>query len=117
MKNRSDKKDWPNKWTEILDKIMELPCNKSIMSVLRRVILAASVYYIWNERNKRLFGNEKRSYQDLMATIVNNVRWKLASLTVKKSTKVEEVSKAWQVIMNINKDSEQLLDVWNGNTT
>ncbi|GJT70964.1 ribonuclease H-like domain-containing protein [Tanacetum coccineum] len=52
---------------------------------LRRVVLAACVYYIWDERNKRLFGNQKRNHEALMQLIINNIRMKLVSLKVKNS--------------------------------
>ncbi|GKA89031.1 hypothetical protein Tco_0810843 [Tanacetum coccineum] len=68
-----------------------MACNKSIMTILRRIVFAASVYYIWNERNKRLFGNEKRSQNEVLLTIINNIRMKLASLKVKNSTKAAKL--------------------------
>ncbi|GJX79146.1 RNA-directed DNA polymerase, eukaryota, reverse transcriptase zinc-binding domain protein [Tanacetum coccineum] len=34
------------------------PCSNSIWSVLRRIVLATPVYYIWKERNSRLFTGE-----------------------------------------------------------
>lgn len=82
------------------------------MSILRRIVLAACVYYVWNERNKRLFANEKRDYKVLLTVIVNNIRLKLASLKVKKSAKIDEVSKRWQVYMN-QIDSDSLIKDWN----
>ncbi|GJV15147.1 hypothetical protein Tco_1360470 [Tanacetum coccineum] len=101
---------WNEKWHDILDTMSKMPCTKSIMSILRRIVLAACVYYIWNERNSRLFGNGKKSYKDLLKIIVNFVRIKVASLIVKNSSTVTEVSKQWQVIMNIRKESEVILE-------
>ncbi|GKC65566.1 hypothetical protein Tco_1098164 [Tanacetum coccineum] len=101
---------WNEKWHDILDTMSKIPCNKSIMSILRRIVLAACVYDIWNERNSKLYGNGKKSYKDLLKTTVNSLRMKLASLTVRNSSRVTEVSKQWQVIMNIRKEREIILE-------
>ncbi|GJV91216.1 hypothetical protein Tco_1539029 [Tanacetum coccineum] len=45
----------PDEWKEIIDKVAEYPCNNAIRSVLRRIILATTVYHIWKERNARIF--------------------------------------------------------------
>nr|GEW08055.1 reverse transcriptase zinc-binding domain-containing protein [Tanacetum cinerariifolium] len=78
----------------------KMPCNKSIMSILRKIILAAFVYCIWNERNNKLFGNGKKSYKDLLKIIVNFVRMKLTSLTVKNSSRVIEDADALEWIVS-----------------
>ena len=46
MKKRIKKEEWTDNWKEIIDDMVRMPCNKIIMSVLRRVVLAACVYYI-----------------------------------------------------------------------
>lgn len=76
------------------------------MSILRRIAVAACVYFIWNE---------KRSHKDLLTVITNNVRMKMASLTVKSSRQVDEVCKQWQVTMNRKKDDETIIMPWNNN--
>ncbi|GKD91172.1 RNA-directed DNA polymerase, eukaryota, reverse transcriptase zinc-binding domain protein [Tanacetum coccineum] len=43
--------------------------NKSIKSLLLRLILAACVYYIWTERNKRHFTNEKQNCKEVVANV------------------------------------------------
>ncbi|GJR86979.1 ribonuclease H-like domain-containing protein [Tanacetum coccineum] len=47
-----------------------------------------SVYYIWQERNKRLFQDEKRTIDELSKGIEKNIESMLKSLTVKKSTAI-----------------------------
>ncbi|GJW27092.1 hypothetical protein Tco_0040903 [Tanacetum coccineum] len=88
-----------------------MACNNSIRSVLRRLILAACVYYIWDERNKRLFGNQKRDYKTVLFTIINHIRMKLTSLKVKNSAQVAKVNKDWQVTLNGSSTSEELMKI------
>ncbi|GKF30634.1 hypothetical protein Tco_0100432, partial [Tanacetum coccineum] len=51
---------------------------------------ATTIYFVWNERNKRIFTQEQRNCQDLSG-IVESIKMKLMSLKVKKSIAVEEV--------------------------
>ena len=89
--------------------------NKSIKSILRRIGLAACVYYIWNERNKRVFTNEKQDVEVLINTIVNHIRLKLSSLNVKESLQVANVCKKWNVTMNLKKGDDSVIQsIYNG---
>ena len=45
----------PNSWHDILDYLMKRPIKKSIWSILQRLLLGASVYILWQERNLRTF--------------------------------------------------------------
>ncbi|GJS95855.1 reverse transcriptase zinc-binding domain-containing protein [Tanacetum coccineum] len=65
MKKKSSSETLPDKWEDILATMTQLKHNRSIKSVLRRIIIVACVYFIWNERNKRLFTNDKRDINDL----------------------------------------------------
>ena len=113
MKKMINKEHWDGKWDNILNKMVSMPCNNSIMSILRRLVFAACIYFIWNERNKRVFSDEKKSCQEILKTIVHHVRMRLASLTVKRSPMVVMVYNQWNVPMNINeKGNETVMEVW-----
>ncbi|GKF36805.1 reverse transcriptase zinc-binding domain-containing protein [Tanacetum coccineum] len=59
LKNKMNMNNILNDWRRLIDKAAECPCNNAIRSVLRRIILATTVYYIWKERNLRIFTNDK----------------------------------------------------------
>ncbi|GJV83163.1 hypothetical protein Tco_1523061 [Tanacetum coccineum] len=42
-------------WDQIIMEMVALPLNKNIWSVVRRIVCSAAVYYIWQERNNRLY--------------------------------------------------------------
>ncbi|GKD54506.1 hypothetical protein Tco_1287893, partial [Tanacetum coccineum] len=63
----------------------------SIRSVIRRPCLAASIYLIWQERNARLFKDEKRNVDDLFRNLVEIVTLRLSSLKVKRSKEVHKI--------------------------
>ncbi|GJT69902.1 RNA-directed DNA polymerase, eukaryota, reverse transcriptase zinc-binding domain protein, partial [Tanacetum coccineum] len=93
LKKKINMEEVNNDWENILNRVTDMACKNSIRSVLRRVVLAACVYYIWDERNKRFFDNQKRNHEALMQLIINNIRMKLVSLKVKNSIQVSTVSK------------------------
>ncbi|GKA60178.1 hypothetical protein Tco_0759585, partial [Tanacetum coccineum] len=67
----------------------------SIRSVIRRPCLAASIYLIWQERNARLFKDEKRNVDDLFRNLVEIVTLRLSSLKVKRSKEVHKIEDSW----------------------
>lgn len=109
FKKKSEQNTMPDKWDDIVRCMMSQRFNKSIKSMLRRIGLAACVYYIWNERNKRMFTNEKQDVEAVTKTIVNHLRLKLSSLHVKETIQVADVCKKWNVTMNVKKGDERLL--------
>ncbi|GKC86929.1 RNA-directed DNA polymerase, eukaryota, reverse transcriptase zinc-binding domain protein, partial [Tanacetum coccineum] len=84
-----------NDWGDIVKRITDLPCNNSIRSVLRRFVLATSVYYIWKERNSRLFSSDIKKVDILLHNIKENIRLQLQGLKVKESKQVKIVTAEW----------------------
>ncbi|GKF21335.1 hypothetical protein Tco_0069973, partial [Tanacetum coccineum] len=60
----------PKDWRSIIEKVAACPCNNAIRSVLRRIVLATTIYYIWRERNSRIFADVKMSTVDVLKKIV-----------------------------------------------
>ncbi|GKA41366.1 RNA-directed DNA polymerase, eukaryota, reverse transcriptase zinc-binding domain protein [Tanacetum coccineum] len=112
LKEKIKMGDISNEWDDVMDKIIRMACNNSIRSIVRRLVFAASIYFIWNERNKRLFGNQKRSSKDILLSIINHIRMKLTSLKVKASPNIQAVSSEWQITMNNDNSKEVLMDEW-----
>ncbi|GKD14790.1 RNA-directed DNA polymerase, eukaryota, reverse transcriptase zinc-binding domain protein [Tanacetum coccineum] len=83
---------------QIIDEMKALPAN-NIWSIVRRLVCCASVYYIWQERNNRLFKNEKRDNNTILNTAKETLGMKLIGIKVKESTTVKEVEERWNVKM------------------
>ncbi|GJY20023.1 putative reverse transcriptase domain, reverse transcriptase zinc-binding domain protein [Tanacetum coccineum] len=103
MKERAGITNMPNNWDEIMTFMTARKHNRSINSLLRRITLAACVYFIWCERNKRVFNSERRCSKVLIEEITIHLRMKLASLNVKSTKQIEDVCKKWKVKMNAQK--------------
>ncbi|GKA26637.1 RNA-directed DNA polymerase, eukaryota, reverse transcriptase zinc-binding domain protein [Tanacetum coccineum] len=57
----------------------------------------AAFYFIWQERNRRLFKQEKRYVEQILKIITNNVRVKLMSFKVRKTCSVLNVDDMWKL--------------------
>ncbi|GJR73274.1 RNA-directed DNA polymerase, eukaryota, reverse transcriptase zinc-binding domain protein [Tanacetum coccineum] len=86
-------------WNQIISEMVLLPLNRNIWSIVRRISLNAAVYYIWQERNNRIFKQEKRDADTMVNLIKENTRLKLIGLKVKDSVTVKEVERRWQIQM------------------
>ena len=71
--------------------------NNTIKSVVSRLVFGSMVYFIWQERNKRQFTNDKRNCQSLAGTILETVKLRLSGLQVLNSVNVQNVAKEWNV--------------------
>ncbi|GJU28610.1 reverse transcriptase domain, reverse transcriptase zinc-binding domain protein [Tanacetum coccineum] len=113
LKKASDQDSLPDRWEDIISTLTTQRHNKSIKSVLKRLTMAACVYYIWLERNRRIFTNDKKNNNVIAAEIFSHLRLKLVSLTVKRTTQVEEISKKWRVEMNSRDGCGTIMEAMN----
>ncbi|GKA36263.1 hypothetical protein Tco_0722754 [Tanacetum coccineum] len=84
-------------WIEIMEELKKLPNNKNIWSIVRKLIFRAAVYYIWIERNNRIFKKEERDVKVLTQCIKDTVQLKIVGFKVKDSRAVREVEGRWQI--------------------
>ncbi|GJS25684.1 RNA-directed DNA polymerase, eukaryota, reverse transcriptase zinc-binding domain protein [Tanacetum coccineum] len=104
------KRNWDNVWEKVACTISKGGCKSNIKCVLDRMEFATTIYFVWNERNKRIFTQEQRNCQDLLNGIVESIKMQLMSLKVKKSLDVEEISKEWNIMNIIQLWEEPFLD-------
>ena len=102
----------PNRWSEIISYLLVRPINKSIWSILQRLLIGASLYYVWQERNFRIFQNHARSMDDICRIIKDFVRLRLLGLNFNASAQVYEAACLWkfQVKRVIGKKKIMLMD-------
>ncbi|GJY24099.1 hypothetical protein Tco_0397757 [Tanacetum coccineum] len=86
-------------WDHIINEIKALPSNNNIWSIVRRIVCGVVVYYIWQEKNNRLFKNEKMDRNTIFNIVKETVGMKLIGIKVKDSRTIKEVEKRWNVKM------------------
>ncbi|GJY92842.1 hypothetical protein Tco_0508624 [Tanacetum coccineum] len=88
--------------TPILSHIMAIITpitnRKSSRSIIAKLVMAASAYFIWQERNARLFKNSKRSVNQVIEVIFSSVRLKLLSCRFKKSKDGVYFAQLWSLL-------------------
>nr|GEW53521.1 hypothetical protein [Tanacetum cinerariifolium] len=70
---------------------------RSSKSVIAKLVLAACAYFIWQERNARLFKSQRRSVLQVIEGIIVSVRLKLVSCRFKRSRDGESFSRIWRL--------------------
>ncbi|GJV73508.1 RNA-directed DNA polymerase, eukaryota, reverse transcriptase zinc-binding domain protein [Tanacetum coccineum] len=87
----------PFSWENSVKELCRLPNTKNIWSIVRKLVFGAIVYFILQERNKRIFKGERRDVNSLVHVIKEVIRLKLAGMEVKESNTIKEVEERWSV--------------------
>ncbi|GKB12253.1 hypothetical protein Tco_0846176, partial [Tanacetum coccineum] len=91
----------PNSWHDIVEYILKRPINNSIWSILQRLVLGATVYMVWQERNFRTFQDRHRSLEELCNLIKDMVRLRIMGLNLKASSQVFVAADIWKFQVNV----------------
>ncbi|GJS56479.1 hypothetical protein Tco_0629841 [Tanacetum coccineum] len=81
----------------ILDYIIPIAKRRTSRSVISKLVLASSTYFIWQERNEHLFKSHKRTAAQVIECIMSAVRLKLVSCRFKKSKAGLDLMKRWKI--------------------
>nr|GEV05254.1 hypothetical protein [Tanacetum cinerariifolium] len=79
-----------NKWKDIIEHLQSSNKHNNIRSILKKIGVSACVYMIYNERNSRTFSKGSREEETLTKIVKDEIRWKLASLNVKRTAAVKK---------------------------
>nr|GEY16402.1 RNA-directed DNA polymerase, eukaryota, reverse transcriptase zinc-binding domain protein [Tanacetum cinerariifolium] len=79
----------PHVFENIIDYLHPMAHKRLARSIFGKLILAASSYFVWLERNARLFKNVKRMLEEIKDVIMVTVRLKLLTFKFKDSA-IEE---------------------------
>ncbi|GKE69679.1 reverse transcriptase domain, reverse transcriptase zinc-binding domain protein [Tanacetum coccineum] len=81
----------------IIQALMPIMKRCTTNSVVAKLVVAAATYYVWQERNWRLFKKGKRSPNQIVECIKSSVRLKLLSCKLKKSKNGERLARLWDL--------------------
>ncbi|KAJ9561158.1 hypothetical protein OSB04_006318 [Centaurea solstitialis] len=86
-----------NGWSDLIRELSNVKAGNSIWSVIHRLIFAAVVYFIWQERNVRMHGGNDRSVVCLAKQIIDLVKMKLLGLRVKNNSQCKRAAIIWDL--------------------
>nr|GEZ63726.1 hypothetical protein [Tanacetum cinerariifolium] len=82
---------------DIIQSLMPIMKRRTTNSVVAKLVVAAATYYVWQERNWRLFKKGKRSPDQIVECIKSFVRLKILSCKLKKSKNGERLARLWDL--------------------
>ncbi|XP_035834001.1 uncharacterized protein LOC118482580 [Helianthus annuus] len=86
-----------NTWPSLFTWVEQHSRSKEVDHIVCKLLIAASSYYIWQERNNRLFNNNKRTVDQVIKKIKSSVRLRLMGFRFRAISDRERIFKAWQI--------------------
>ncbi|KAJ0434466.1 putative reverse transcriptase zinc-binding domain-containing protein [Helianthus annuus] len=86
------------KWEDIVTWLMVRSRSKLAADYVSRLLVAASAYFIWQERTSRLFKNQLRPPEQVHETIIKTVRYKLMGVKMKQTDRVRKLLGEWEIV-------------------
>ncbi|GJW33973.1 putative RNA-directed DNA polymerase [Tanacetum coccineum] len=88
---------WCQALNDIVEFLIPFAKMKSIRIVICKLVFAAACYFIWQERNFRIFKKKKRTQDQIVELIKSNVRLKLLTCSFKKTHNVQMLMHLWKL--------------------
>ncbi|XP_071695489.1 uncharacterized protein [Rutidosis leptorrhynchoides] len=86
-----------DKWKDVFQCLYGVANRRVARVVVSKILLSTSVYFIWQERNSRLFNNGGQNPDQLFKAIILTVRLKMRSLKFKESHHVRDLRLKWNI--------------------
>ncbi|XP_071695288.1 uncharacterized protein [Rutidosis leptorrhynchoides] len=85
-----------SRWLDVVNLLSPVASKQLARIVVAKIIFSATIYFVWQERNQRLFQSKTRSIEQLVQVITSTVRLKLLSLKFKNSQDVQNMKALWR---------------------
>ncbi|XP_071704867.1 uncharacterized protein [Rutidosis leptorrhynchoides] len=89
--------NWSSDWKNLREILIPYANHNVARGVVAKLVFGALVYYVWQERNNRLYGQKARSVDQLYEVIFSTVRMKLLSIKFRNSAFVQVMKECWKV--------------------
>ncbi|GJR83550.1 hypothetical protein Tco_0154335 [Tanacetum coccineum] len=83
--------------SDVVDQIVPISKRRQVRCIIAKLVIAACAYFIWQERNWRLFRLQKRTVAQVIECIKSSVRLKLLSCSFKMSKAAKDMLTLWQL--------------------
>ncbi|GJS39811.1 reverse transcriptase domain, reverse transcriptase zinc-binding domain protein [Tanacetum coccineum] len=81
----------------IINALLPIVKRRTTNCVIAKLVVAASAYFVWQERNWRMFQKGKRTIDQVVDCIKSVVRLKLLSYKMRKSKSGERLARLWDL--------------------
>ncbi|GKA19305.1 hypothetical protein Tco_0699220 [Tanacetum coccineum] len=86
-----------SRWSNIMNWLIPIASKNNVDSIVGRLIVAASSYSVWQERNNKIHGKIDRRPEQVTKIVVDITRLKLASIRFKKKARVDRMHSTWKI--------------------
>ncbi|XP_022003143.1 uncharacterized protein LOC110900567 [Helianthus annuus] len=104
VRNMVDMGNVTNTWSSIMQWMETNTNSRTLEHIICKIMVAASTYYIWQERNKRLFSPLQRSAEALSKTITDTVRLRIMGLKIGGQPNYKKIMERWLISKNLEID-------------
>lgn len=97
MRSMFDMDQVDSSWNNIVDYMVPRANKRSASAVIEKIGVAAISYFIWQERNSRLFTADRRTPCQLREVIMKTITLKIITLKFKKTETKNRVWQKWKI--------------------
>lgn len=101
MKSFAGFQDIPDSLDDVTRYLIPLSKSRSVKSVVSKLLFAASSYFIWQERNNRIFKHQRRSEVQVIDIIKSTVQLKLLTCKFKKTSNTRDLLRVLQLPLSL----------------
>ncbi|XP_022040554.1 uncharacterized protein LOC110943107 [Helianthus annuus] len=84
-------------WQSIMDWMFRHASSKKVEHIVSKLVIAATTYFIWLERNNCLFSNDRAKVESVVGRIKRTVRLRLMGFDFKGDAKVDRMLRNWEI--------------------
>ncbi|XP_022019075.1 uncharacterized protein LOC110919105 [Helianthus annuus] len=85
-------------WNSILVWIEQNSASKKLEHIVCKLVVAASAYFIWQERNNRLFSNVQRNEDTVAQVVLDMVRLRIMGFKIGRDANHGKLLEAWRLM-------------------
>ncbi|GJZ09343.1 hypothetical protein Tco_0543626 [Tanacetum coccineum] len=85
---------------DIIAWLLLIGAKRSFNNGVGKLLFAAATYFIWSERNNRLFKNQRRTPEDIRDLFMVTVRLKLVTFKFKNKPRIAKMLLEWKMPSN-----------------
>ncbi|XP_022040693.1 uncharacterized protein LOC110943250 [Helianthus annuus] len=86
-----------NTWSSVMQWMIQNTNSRTLDRIVGKILIAATSYYVWQERNNRLFSSVQRSPEMLSHVIISTVRLKIMGFKLRSDRKHRDLLDTWQI--------------------
>ncbi|XP_021975473.1 uncharacterized protein LOC110870597 [Helianthus annuus] len=84
-------------WTDIFEYLVEVAKSNMAEHIIAKLVVGVTAYFVWEERNRRLFTDKRRNKDQLVEIVLSTVRMKLHTMRFKSSFHMTRVLQDWSL--------------------